>query len=275
MSSGDDEAEFAWLPVNALRPFAEGKQEGIGASSADPTLQVLQPRRHQHVSELTLRILSFQSGVVHAAKQVGSLRHALPSGRSSAGSCLMVFSPAVQECIAAAEQAEVAQAKSLAVRQASASSSGVPAAVAEEDTDSDGGAQHVHSSFLAATAACWPTASSGLSLLIVASCGHAYVRQCANGQSARGSQVRICAGWGLPPPSEQTPTPRRGGRGRGRRGGRARGGRGMKGRGRGWRRGGGRGDDFDSVSCLAVARVNSRHTPTCHWPEHGPDAGAV
>lgn len=39
-SSGDDEAEFAWLPVNALRPFADGKQEGIGNSSQDPTLQV-------------------------------------------------------------------------------------------------------------------------------------------------------------------------------------------------------------------------------------------
>ena len=52
---------------------------------------------------------------------------------------------AVQECIAAAEQAELAQAKSLAVRQASASSSGVSPAAAEEDTDSDGGAQPVHS----------------------------------------------------------------------------------------------------------------------------------
>ncbi len=45
-----------------------------------------------------------------------------------------------QECIKAAEQAERAQANSRAVRQASAGSSGAAPAIAEEDTDSDGGA---------------------------------------------------------------------------------------------------------------------------------------
>lgn len=45
---------------------------------------------------------------------------------------------ALQECIKAAEQAERAQAQGLAVRLASAGSGAAPA-IAEEDTDSDGG----------------------------------------------------------------------------------------------------------------------------------------
>lgn len=40
--SGDDEAEFAWLPVNALKTFGEGKRDGIAVNAAakDPSLQV-------------------------------------------------------------------------------------------------------------------------------------------------------------------------------------------------------------------------------------------
>jgi hypothetical protein len=114
------------------------------------------------------------------------------------------------------------------------------------------------------------------SVQTVASCGHACIRRCAGSQLAPGSQLHVCAGWGLPPPSEQTPTPRRGGRGRGRRGGRARGGRGMKGRGRGWRRGGGRGDDFDSVSVAIFDPADSgRHKIKVRWQQPGPDADAV
>lgn len=42
VGSGDDEAEFAWLPVNALKTFGEGKKDGIAVEAAakDPTLQV-------------------------------------------------------------------------------------------------------------------------------------------------------------------------------------------------------------------------------------------
>lgn len=41
----DDEAEFAWLPVNALKTFAEGKRDGIAdaAAAKDATLRVCLP----------------------------------------------------------------------------------------------------------------------------------------------------------------------------------------------------------------------------------------
>lgn len=274
-SSGDDEAEFAWLPVNALRPFAEGKQEGIGSSSTDPTLQVLRPRHHEDASDGDPAHSELPVQVIH------NLHACWGSAAWSSVNAIRCWQ--LPDVLLSRSRSASRQPSRRRRRRPRAwrCARRLPAPLACRPPWQRKTQTPMEVRSMCTVAVRQPRQLDGQQQAVDCLCRlsrHAVMHTSGGVPTADQPQGHDCAraGWGLPPPSEQTPTPRRGGRGRGRRGGRARGGRGMKGRGRGWRRGGGRGDDFDSVSSKTqqLTAQAAGTSSTCTWQEAAPDADA-